>query len=836
MKKITKLLFTAFASASMFLAGCSMLGDATVSDSNSEKTPEVKLTTLTGRVSNLKDYDSTVRSIIPVADTKAYDYYIKGKTITGKDFVDPDDTTKKFKKLSYGDGTNGENIVPDADGIPTFTLSIETAAWELTLCAVPSGTSNISEANMVESSALVAYAFADLTKSTDAVMFTLSPDNLTGNGNIALTLYLSNDSAIGDKVTNALWELPADYTCEYQIQNLITGDVIKWSEAGGTDAKEDNLSFSDPGTGADAFGKNSKAGPIGDGHYLKPGTYNFVVMFKHPNLPTSVWSDVLVVLPTKATTQNVFIPNVLGAEPDPVETFTGYIVADSWDLPERPDYYIAHFEWDAWKTLTERYFELELGEIASGSVLASAVTTDELWTANVTDFRAYAAEEGQYEVNGVDKTRVELRKQSEYYDGSLFANNTRCSVYVPLGKVLTARIRAVNNVGNSAWTYVSLPKTYSAIPVAANAKGGQTAPTNYSTNLSSGTGKAPLPFNSTDAAKIMNKFRVTYDLNGGVYKNNVTTNKVVYGSQADLSARVPVILWAANGSDVELKKTPSAFNCWSTAPVADDDTRIYRAVTVDTPEAPTLGEYGCMISTDGTGENMTFKQSAVDDVKEMRGIVTAAEGATKTAAAIMAKDKGGYIGVENLYLYADYSTSFNGDVTKEDSTADFFLATDWVILRSSSTSSDTVYNTSTAFICGPGKSKASAADAHVESNSLVQVSKAKEEDNDGNVGLTFSIALPCESAADPIEYYVGTKKYTMNDLCKTANVSICVKDAQGGYHFVDKGTLNGGAITFGDFDITTLDSGRYTAYIDMTVNKIGRPITRSVRITLDIVD
>ncbi|MCQ2240738.1 hypothetical protein [Treponema sp.] len=832
MKKITKLLFIAFAAASLSLAGCSMLGDATVSDSKSDNNPEVKLTTLKGRVSNLKDYDASVRSIIPEADDKSYDYYIMGKTITGKAFTDPDDSSKKYKQLTT---TGADCIIKDnAEGIPEFTLPIETAAWELTLCAVPAGTTDINDTNMVSKAALVAYAFADLTKSTDAVMFTLSPDNLTGKGNIALTLYLSDDSQLGTKATNNLWQLPDGYTCEFQIQNLITGEVVKWSEASGPDAK-DSITFVDPASGDDAYGKKSKAGPIGGGHELNPGTYNFVVLFKHASLPTSVWSDVLVVLPTKTTEQNVFIPNVLGKEPAKVSEFNGYIVNESWDLPQSPDYYIAHFEWDAYQTLTERYFEIQLGEIDSKSVLGSAVTTDELWTANVDDFRDYAAEGGDYNEGDVTKTRVELRKQDEYFDGSLFANNTRCSVYVPLGKVIVARIRAVNNVGNSAWTYVALPDAYSPIPVAAHdKKGGQAAGSTYSASLSNGT-KAAVPFDTDNPAKVMNKFRITYNLNGGSRDTDGTKNKVEYGSQSDLSSRNVVKLWAANGSDVQLKKTPSVFNCWSTEAVATEASRVYRAVVKETPDDAAAGDYGCIKSTNGTGEDQTYKQTT--KIADMKTVVTKDSNTDKTAAKIMEKDDGGYIGVGNLYLYADYSTAFNGDVTKEDATADFFLATDWVILRSSGSDPDkTVYNKDVPVICGTGKSKTSAADAMVDTISLMTVSKENEKTDDSGIPLRFSIALPCSTATAPMEYYVGTKKYTLDELCKTANVYLSIEDAHKVVYATSEKTLSGGSETFDAFNIVNWDNGRYTAYINMTVNKTGRPITRSVRITLDIVD
>lgn len=837
MKKITRLLLTALASATVFFAGCSMLDDASVSESGSSFTPQTetpKMTVLTGQIPNLMDYDSTLtRSILPAADDKNYDYYIMGRTITGVDYKDPADTTKKYKKLSYGAKGSGSDIMPNNSDVPEFTLPIATAAWELTLCAVPQGTPDITDTNMKDKAALVAYAYADLTKNTDAVLFVLSPDGLSGAGNVALTLYLSNNSQIGTKDSHTgLWELPAGYTCEVYIQNLITGNVVTWLDSGNPPAQETTVTFEDPNPG-DAFGINSKSSVvIGSGHTINPGTYNFVVMFKHAGLPTSVWSDVLIVLPTKSTTQNVFVPNVLGKEPADVTTFNGYYVDSSLDLPSRPGYYLAHFEWDAPEVTTERYFEIQIGEIASNSVYAGLIDNDTKWGdtgADVQDYRDYAAEAGD--------ACVELRKQEEYFDGSLLANNTRCSVFVPLGKALVARIRAVNNIGTSKnWTYLALPTAYSKLPATGNAtKGGQSASGVYSAELNATlTGKNAMPFDTNAPAQIMNHFRITYDLNGGSYgATGITTNRVVYGTQTQLAkaGRKLVELWAANGNDAALKKTPSAFNCWSTAAVANESSRVYRAVSALTPADPVLGEWACMESTDGTGEAMTFTQTVVDDVKEMKAV---AVGATPTVANIEAKDKGGYIGIENLYLYADYSTSFNADVTKEDATADFFLATDWIKIKSDSTAVGTEYNT--PVVVGNKSSATKTAASKVETSAVKTISKKLEIKSEVNK-LQFSIDMPEFTGTPPrAVYYVNDTECKLDELCMTAKVEIRIVDAQKSNYYTESKTLTNGDATFSYFDFTTWENGRYTAYIDMTATKNGRPITRSARVTLDIVD
>lgn len=835
MKKITRLLLTALASATVFFAGCSMLDDASVSESGSSFTPQTetpKMTVLTGQIPNLMDYDSTLtRSILPAADDKNYDYYIMGRTITGVDYKDPADTTKKYKQLSYGAAGSGKDIMPNDSGVPQFTLPIATAAWELTLCAVPAGTADITDSNMKDKAALVAYAYADLTKNTDAVLFVLSPDGLSGAGNVALTLYLSNNSQIGTKDSHpGLWELPAGYTCEVYIQNLITGNVVTWLDSGNPPAQETTVTFEDPDTGT-PFGINSKSAiVIGEGHTINPGTYNFVVMFKHAGLPTSVWSDVLIVLPTKSTTQNVFVPNVLGKEPANVTTFNGYYVGDSLDLPSRPGYYLAHFEWDAPEVTTERYFEIQIGEIASNSVYADLIVGDDKWVAaDVQDYRDYAAEAGD--------ACVELRKQEEYFDGSLLANNTRCSVFVPLGKALVARIRAVNNIGTSKnWTYLDLPTAYSKLPATGNdAKGGQTASPAYSTALNATlTGKTAMPFDTNAAAQIMNHFRITYDLNGGSYgATGVTTNRVVYGTQAQLkkAGRKLVKLWAANGNDAALKKTPSAFNCWSTEAVANESSRVYRAVSALTPATPVLGDWACMLSTDGTGGAMTFTQTVVDDVNAMKAV---AVGATPTVANIEAADKGGYIGIENLYLYADYSTSFDAGVTKEDATADFFLATDWIKIKSDSTAAGTQYNT--PVVVGNKSSETKTAASKVETSAVKTISKKLEIKAEVNK-LQFSIDMPEFTGTPPrAVYYVDNKECKLDELCMTAKVEIKIQDAQKSNYYTESKTLTNGDATFSYFDFTTWENGRYTAYIDMTATKNGRPITRSARVTLDIVD
>lgn len=834
MKKKNKLLVAALVLAGAFFASCSMMEDATVAPAGNYNDSAKDMTIMKGFVSNLSEYvkdvpsENSVRTITPEADAKSYKYYLAGKTNTGIQFYEADGTTPRI--LPVSPVAPADSTTDNPLKMPEFSLTIPSGAWDLTLVAVDTtATQPTTPENLKNNASLVAYAYADLTMDTKPVTFTLSPDGLGGVGTVDFDIYLSNDST---KDEDSLWDaIEKGYTVTAEVQDLITGEVKNWD--GGSTSTNTTLSWGVVNTGS----KKAKTHFGGSALTLKPGTYNFVVKFTKGSI-VSIWSDILLVLPTKATTQDVFIPDLLGKIPGDVTKLEVTRIRDSEDMPDREGFYIAHFAWDD-SISNERYYKIELAEVdAECTTDTLTSTTDGVtsWVdAVVHTYKTYGAE--HIVETPPSPEVIELRASDEYYSsntdkGSLLANNKSCSIYVPLGKALLARIKAVNNIGDSKnWCYATLPTT-------------PTLDTTYKTDLPNGKANSPLvaftdPTDTSKAAIAINRFRITYDLNGGKYKDPLSlpagaiknTNRIVYWNLASFATRKPKALWAAN---LDTLVTGSAeFTNWATElPVTN---RIYKAVTYETPEPETaVGDYAVKVQA-----AHKFVQTPIESVTAMRALIADDTGAAPVpkdpapaSTDVEALDKGGYIGFDNLLLYADYSSTLKGTIDQEDPRAQYYLATEWIKLISDADtgSATSVYKGDGKFI-GEGQA---AVPYTLDTTGKCVVSRAKEAKL-SKVDLKFAVALPAAATG----YKLGNPgtTYKLRDENYTATVKMRVEDpTQRVWKSNDTKVLADGSTSFVKFNIDNWDNGYYNAYFDMVIKTSGRTITRSCRVKIEIVD
>lgn len=488
--KNRKSIFAFFAiSAAMIFASCSNLTDANVTSSSEDKnTLNIEVTNYDEVVTQAsKSANRASRTIIPDSfDSDGVDFYLYGTNTSGGTFgPEKVDFTSKAGSKTIG----------------TISIPANSAVWEFTLVALATGATAPTEATLKNEAVLIGYSSMDMLNG-DTAKFTLSPDGLRKEAKIAMKLYTDN------------WALPADFTAKAGIYLLTTG-----ADAG-TDAAptEKEVAFTD----ATKDEANAVDYAIAS---FAPGTYLFKVTFeKTGSNKKFYWSDVLVVLPGKTIDNAVGIPNVIGTAPAAPTAFKAGYVENSED--KFSGWYTTAFEWVR-GSKNENNFEIEVLEFNDADTVTPPADADAAWTTALT-----AGTSVTYD--------SKFSSAANYESGSLLSGNTKAQLRLELGKRYFARIRAVNDAGESAWTLVSLA-TAPAEPTGTKAFTGNT----------------------------INRYRLKYFMNGGTYyadktaadagTGGSTADKVSYHCE-DSAAGTPII--KADGTPI-IKKNTYTWSYWS---------------------------------------------------------------------------------------------------------------------------------------------------------------------------------------------------------------------------------------------------------------------------------
>lgn len=458
--KNRKSIFAFFAiCAAMIFASCSNIVDANVSSSSEDKnTLNIEVTNYDEVVTQAsKSANRASRTIIPDSfDSDGVDFYLYGTNTSGGTFG-PEKVTFKGNAEAAG-GTASKTV-------GTINIPANSAVWEFTLVAVESGATAPTEATLKDNAVLIGYSSMDMLNG-DTAKFTLSPDGLTKKAEIAMKLYTEG------------WTLPTGFTAKAGIYLLTTG-----ADAGTDAAKtEQSVAFTD--TTKDEA--NAVAYTIAS---FTPGTYLFKVTFeKTGSNKKFYWSDVLVVLPGKTINNAVGIPNVIGEKPEaPTEFKAGY-VENSED--KYSGWYTTAFEWVR-GSKNENNFEIEVFEFKDAVTVTPPADADAAWPTVPTDGSSVTYDS-------------KFSSEANYESGSLLSGNTKAQLRLELGKRYFARIRAVNDAGESDWTLVALAT-------------------------------APAEPTGTKAFKnTINRYRLTYFMNGGTYFDDKTkADAGTDGSTAD---------------------------------------------------------------------------------------------------------------------------------------------------------------------------------------------------------------------------------------------------------------------------------------------------------------
>lgn len=498
--KNRKSIFAFFAiCAAMIFASCSNIVDANVSSSSEDKnTLNIEVTNYDEVVTQAsKSANRASRTIIPDSfDSDGVDFYLYGTNTSGGTFG-PEKVTFKGNTDAAGG--------PASKTVGTVNIPANSAVWEFTLVALATGAAAPTDETTLKNDAvLIGYSSMDMLNG-DTAKFTLSPDGLTKEAKIAMKLYTDN------------WQLPTGFTAKAGIYLLTTG-----ADAG-ADATptEQTVAFSATSIDADHAVDYAIAS-------FAPGTYLFKVTFERTGSNKKFyWSDVLVVLPGKTIDNAVGIPNVIGTAPAAPTDFKAGYVEKSED--KFSGWYTTAFEWVR-GSKNENNFEIEVFEFKDADTVTPPADADAGWPTAPT-----AGTSVTYD--------SKFSSAANYESGSLLSGNTKAQLRLELGKRYFARIRAVNDAGESAWTLVALADA-PAEPTGTKAFTGNT----------------------------INRYRLTYFMNGGSFYTDKTTADAdtagTGGSTADIvsyhceDSTTGTEIIKADGTPI-IKKNTYTWSYWS---------------------------------------------------------------------------------------------------------------------------------------------------------------------------------------------------------------------------------------------------------------------------------
>lgn len=508
--KNRKSIFAFFAiCTAMIFASCSNIVDANVSSSSEDKnTLNIEVTNYDEVVTQAsKSANHASRTIIPDSfDSDGVDFYLYGTNTSGGTFG-PEKVTFK----GNADATGGAA----SKTVGTINIPANSAVWEFTLVAVAHGaTAPTDEATLKNDAVLIGYSSMDMLNG-DTAKFTLSPDGLTKEAKIAMKLYTDN------------WALPKGFTAKAGIYLLTTG-----ADAGAdAAATEKEVTFTATSIDAEHAVDYAIAS-------FTPGTYLFKVTFeKTGSNKKFYWSDVLVVLPGKTIDNAVGIPNVIGTAPAAPTDFKAGYVETSED--KFSGWYTTAFEWKR-GSKNENNFEIEVLEFNDAATVTPPADADAGWTTALTA--------GSHETYG-----SKFSSAANYESGSLLSGNTKAQLRLELGKRYFARIRAVNDAEESAWTLVDLA----------------TAPAEP-TGIQKFTGNT------------INRYRLKYFMNGGTYFADKATADAdtagTGGSTADIvsyhceDSTTGIEIMKADGTPI-IKKNTYTWSYWSKDATSENASR-----------------------------------------------------------------------------------------------------------------------------------------------------------------------------------------------------------------------------------------------------------------------
>lgn len=671
MKKLSKLIATAVTLIAVAFTGCSNLVDDATIDSGVVTTGG-KAVTLTASSDGeiVKFSNSSSRMIMPdqLDATNGYHFWLFGENETTGDAIDLSDVTK------YPNG-HIIDFLPTGTSTTTgtVTLNLDIARYKMNLYVCPTsakatingGTTAAAKEALAKTAALLwAQARADFTYG-DAVNFYLTPYGLTEGGSYALAVYLDG------------WTMGEGWTSTVKILNLKTGAAVPNAPDYTTALTSTAVTLENPNV------TNTT------GQKVSPDTYNFVVDFYNDTLKIHYYySDRIVILSNQATKKVIKVPNVIGKVPDAPEKL-GISYVDP--ITATQDFYEVAFEWTD-KSYNEEYFQLELVDVtdvtadmvtdlgtlktAAGGTTSEAVSTWEGLTADTAQYgqkeivykfgkqvtkTVYNSTSSKYEtteLGNFDGNSSEAR----YVDGTFRMNNNAAVIKVDLGRRYIARLAAVNAAGASAYIFPDLIGT--TVPASVGYTRSYTGETVANTDLKK----------FGENASLINRFRITYSLDGGSFYEADALTDGTLPSRKDTTKITAVDGLQPSGDTVIRYGTQAAASTNQLGIM----NALYTVSSDSTPKKIILYDTNSRrwadwlyMSTSGdvyvTEYNTVPASDATYSVTEVPYMEWDSTGNKKSTTVV---------GFSNITLYASYKSA----TWEVDHSADFNIKDDWVLM------------------------------------------------------------------------------------------------------------------------------------------------------------
>lgn len=492
LKRVFSFLFFSFSAGllllSLLITGCAnSLDEADFSDT--VYTNQHGVTLVVKSQDNIIDFSNTsARTILPGSDSyKDMYFYLWGKNkITGQEIA-----VSKAEFNPTTDSTTG-----------TININqLASTSYELYLGATKTEITN-NDINLIKQNLYyVGFATADLRYSTQ-VVFYLTPYAVSGYGSVSLKLYFP-------------WSFPGYYNVLTGLYDLTTDAEIRQNYT--TDSGVIN-----PGTIRQLASLPSDAEHAESFEVIKikPGTYNFKVSFEGLG-KRYLWADTITILANRQTSATIAVPNIV-ENPEitaPSGFIAGYCLPSGSDA-ENAEYYPVEFSWTD-NSNNETHFELEMLDVTRLDY--SIDVNNAKYNQNIA--RVLDASESLSNKNAGWQTLLGTNGVSrctyspDFYGdsnnpdfssfctaGSLLVNNQFVVLSMNLGHRYLARLRAVNNVGQSDYVYLDLTNAGS-----------------YSLkDTGSGQSFATWPAGSTS----INLYRIKYFTNNGNFYDSANSRNV----------------------------------------------------------------------------------------------------------------------------------------------------------------------------------------------------------------------------------------------------------------------------------------------------------------------
>ena len=643
MKKLKGIVLATVLSALVF-SGCkqSIIEDAVVAPSETNTTATVGTAQRTLKISA-----TTEEGLIkfPESSNKA------ARTILPESFVDGDGNPqltfyigikKKGEPISYEKIEFTKDPGDDTGCTGTVTKTgLELTTYDLKLYAVPKKDTlgntideftddGLKETTIRNAAIFAGYASADMRYDTTA-KFYLTSNNLDGNGKLDVTL----------KTT---WTIPADYTITAGLYSIDT-DECKYP----TPAETITYTEGDVLNFANWVPSNS----------IKVGTYNLKVIFtqKTGENKSYVYSEKVVILANRTSKGTVIIPEIISYKPTKPKDLIALYKNPS---NAEDTYYTVQFAWTD-TSYCETGFEFELMQVVDTGFPVQP-TTDTEWNSSIVAGNTASATNEKYLkvdkttlpfyphfVTGVDRDAASAAAATD--NGNLNMNNDHFTIQLPLETRYVARIRAVNDEGQSAWTYCEFDQTTTDGITKGTELDDAPAdkPCKVTTNQRSYDGSAYKPWDAD--VTTMNRYRIRYNLVGGAFKNasdGTTTNMpltVVFESQHTNKTGTP----AAADNKVSILKPNSK------AVITGNPGAAAVKVSKNTYYTPAIQEnvYLELKAGDAYWEKWTINSTSGTDYPTTAG--------TETETGYNIPNN--YTGFKNLNLFAVYDVKTSEDLT-----------------------------------------------------------------------------------------------------------------------------------------------------------------------------